>query len=201
MSLPITIPDATRSLGEDCDLSSLYPIAIQKLDSLHWSPLPVILKATLFLAGRTGTEILDIGSGSGKFCLIGSYLKPDATFYGVEQRKYLVDEASRVGDLLDRQNVQFIHKDFTQLDLRKFDSFYFYNSFFENLPESEKIDDSIDYSTELYLYYTRYLHKQLAGLTSGTRIATYCSWDDEIPPGYSLLDTHMDGLLKFWIKA
>ena len=201
MSLSLTILPAEQTLGEDLDLSSLYPSAIQKLDSLHWSPLPVIFKATQFLAGGTGTKMLDIGSGSGKFCLIGSYIKPDVSFYGVEQRKYLVDAANQVRELLERQNVQFFHKDFTQMNLREFDSFYFYNSFFENLPESEKIDDSIDYSTELYMYYSRYLHKQLTGLFIGTRIATYCSWDDEIPVGYSLIEVHMDGLLKFWVKA
>ncbi|HEV2483009.1 MAG TPA: methyltransferase domain-containing protein [Puia sp.] len=201
MSHLTKIPHPGRRSGDDWDLSPLYPVSIQKLDSIHWSPLPVIVKAVQFLAGSAETKILDIGSGSGKFCLAGSYLKPDATFYGVEQRKYLIDEANRVRDRLDRHNVQFIHKDFTQLDLREFDSFYFYNSFFENLPEAEKIDDSIDHSSELYVYYSQYLCKQLEGVAAGTRIATYCSWDDEIPEGYVLVETHMTGLLKFWVKV
>jgi hypothetical protein len=201
MSLPMTILHAKIPPGEDLDLSPLYPASIQELDSVHWSPLTVIFKAIPFLAGSSVTTILDIGSGSGKFCLTGSYLKPDVTFYGVEQRKSLVDQANRVSNLLDRQNVHFIHKNFTQLDLRAFDHFYFYNSFFENLPGSEKIDDSIDYSTELYLYYSRYLHQQLERMAPGTRIATYCSWDDEIPSGYSLVERHLSGLLKFWVKA
>jgi hypothetical protein len=183
------------------DLMPLYPVSIQQLDSIHWSPLPVIYEATRFLAGEKGTTILDIGSGSGKFCLTGSHLRPHAFFYGVEQRKSLVDQANQVKMLLDLRNVQFIHKDFTQLNLKAFDSFYFYNSFFENLPGTQKIDDSLEYSTELYLYYSQYLSKQLEGMNAGTRVATYCSWDDEIPSGYALAETHMEGLLKFWIKV
>lgn len=202
MSLPLTILHAKRSSGneDELDLMPLYPVSTQQLDSVHWSPLSVIYKATQFLAGREGCGILDIGSGSGKFCLTGSYLQPDAVFYGVEQRKSLVDQANQVKELLDRPNVHFLHNDFTQLDLQAFDSFYFYNSFFENLPGSSKIDDSIEYSTELYLYYSQYMSKQLEGMKPGTKIATYCSWNDEIPPDYLLMETHMEGLLKFWIK-
>lgn len=180
---------------------SLYPRFIQQLDRVHWSPLPVIYEAVRFLADTDETAILDIGSGAGKFCLTGSYLRPEATFYGVEQRAGLVDQANQVRDLLERPNVQFIHKDFTQLDLRAFDHFYFYNSFFENMPGSDRIDNSMEYSTELYHYYSQYLSKQLEAMDTGTKVVTYCSWDDEIPPGYFIMETQMEGLLKFWLKV
>ncbi|MBN9383562.1 MAG: class I SAM-dependent methyltransferase [Chitinophagaceae bacterium] len=200
MSLPVTILHSKQPSQDELDLSPLYPISIQELDKLHWSPLPVICRAVRFLAESDGANVLDIGSGSGKFCLTASYLRPDAIFYGVEQRGNLVDQANLVKDLLDRPNVKFLHKNFTQLDLRAFNSFYFYNSFFENLPGSGRIDDSIAYSTELYRYYSYYLNKQLEGMPPGTKVATYCSWNDEIPPGYQFMESHMDGLLKFWIK-
>jgi SAM-dependent methyltransferase len=195
-----TLPTKTPS-GEGLDLSPLYPDAIRQLDNLHWSPLRVIQLATQFLAAEKDTRILDIGSGSGKFCLTGSSLRPNALFYGVEQRKNLVDQANAIRDLLDRPRVRFIHNNFTQLDFKTFDSFYFYNSFFENLPGTEKIDDSIDYSTDLYHYYSKYLSMQLDRMPRGTRVATYCSWDDEIPLGYRLKESHIEGLLKLWIKV
>jgi hypothetical protein len=59
----------------------------------------------------------------------------------------------------------------------------------------------MEYSVELYLYYSQYMSKQLEAMDPGTKIATYCSWDDEIPPGYLIMETHMDGLLKFWVKV
>jgi methyltransferase family protein len=179
----------------------LYPISIQKLDRLHWSPLAVVYKAAKFLADHKPKKILDIGSGSGKFCLAGAYYNPDAFFTGVEQRHYLVVEAKAAKDKIGRVNANFLHKNFTQIDLQEFESFYFYNPFFENLPSAHKIDQSIVYSEELYNYYSNYLSRQLEWMPSGTRVATYHSWNDEIPPGYQLLEVHFDNLLKFWIKV
>ena len=178
----------------------LYPLSIQQLDKLHWSPLNVIYKAVQFLANREDAKILDIGSGAGKFCLAGAYYKPSAAFYGVEQRQYLIGHAESANAKLGRMKVKFLHKNFTQLNLKEFNGFYFYNSFFESIPGTDKIDDSIAYSPELYHYYSRYLYRELDEMPAGTRVASYCSWDDEIPPGYQLVETDMDQLLKFWEK-
>jgi SAM-dependent methyltransferase len=178
----------------------LYSLPIQQLDKIHWSPLAVIYKATQFLAVKKEARILDIGSGAGKFCLAGAYYKPSAYFYGVEQRLYLITHAESAREKLGRLSVTFMHKNFTQLNLKEFDGFYFYNSFFESIPGTDKIDDSIAYSPELYHYYSRYLRLQLEEMPAGTRVVTYCSWDDEIPPCYRLIETDIDHLLKFWEK-
>ena len=87
------------------------------------------------------------------------------------------------------------------LDLRNYDHFYFYNSFYENLVGTDKIDDSIDYTSGLYNYYNRYLYKQLEQKPTGTRLATYHSLEDEIPPSYLVVGSEFDNLLKFWIKV
>jgi len=201
MSSQLNTPDLQLSSPDDINLSSLYPSFIQQLDTLHWSPLPVIVDAVRFLTGDHCSEILDIGSGSGKFCLTGSFLRPDSTFYGVEQRENLVNEANGVKELLDRRNVVFFHKNFTQLDLRRFCGFYFYNPFFENIPGADRIDERIDYSPALYQYYNLYLQKQLDAMPTGTRIATYCSLGYEIPSNYQCADAETDDRLKFWIKT
>ncbi|MBS1564284.1 MAG: methyltransferase domain-containing protein, partial [Bacteroidetes bacterium] len=152
----------------DENFCRLYPPSIRLLDGMHWSPLEVIQKSAEFLAGKKGTKVLDIGSGAGKFCLAASYYKPKAFFYGVEQRQYLIDHAEAALKQLGKLQVTFINGNFTQLNLQEFDSFYFYNSFFESLPGIQKIDDSIDYSPGLYDYYCRYMSMQLDNLPSGT---------------------------------
>ena len=80
------------------------------------------------------------------------------------------------------------------------DHFYFYNSFYENLSGTEKIDDSIDYSSELFNYYNRYLFRELEKKPAGTRLVTYHSLEDEIPPGYEVVGTAINEYLKMWIK-
>ncbi len=184
----------------DLRFNTLYPPAIQNLAVRHWTPLAVARKAANFLAAEKNVRILDIGSGVGKFCLAAAHYKPMAEYIGVEQRISLITHAHLARETLGMYNVSFVHGNFTQLNFREYDNFYFYNSFYENLAISDKIDNSIAYSGELYNYYTRYLFKQLEQKPSGTRLATFYSLEDEVPADYHIVGSEMDNLLKFWIK-
>jgi SAM-dependent methyltransferase len=154
-----------------------------------------------FLTPKDGVKVLDIGSGVGKFCLAGAYYKPSANFYGVEQRRHLVAHAETARNILQLQNVHFLYQNLTQLDFKQYDHFYFYNSFYENLADTEKIDDTVLCTPNLYNYYTRSLYKKLAEMPAGTRLATYHSIDEAIPKGYRLVEEHIQALLKFWLKV
>ena len=186
--------------SSDDQLNEIYPISIQSKADRHWTPLNVARKTSSFLAAENNVRILDIGSGVGKFCLAAAFYKPKAFYYGVEQRKTLINYADTAREKLGLGNVSFMHGNFTALDFRNYDHFYFFNAFYENLAGTDKIDDSIDYSGELYNYYNRYLYKQLEQKPAGTRLATYHSLEDEVPRGYHIVGSEMDNLLKFWIK-
>jgi SAM-dependent methyltransferase len=185
----------------DTAFDELYPLPIQALSKRHWTSLLAARKAAFFLAPERNARILDIGSGVGKFCLAAAHYKPRAFFWGVEQRKTMVSHSEMAKKALQLDNVSFIYGNFTQLDFRDFDHFYFYNSFYENLDGTDKIDNSIEYSGELFNYYHCYLFQQLEQKPKGTRIATFHGLGDEVPRGYHLIDTEMNGLLKFWIKT
>lgn len=179
---------------------SLFPLSMRELNEVHWAPLTIIRRAVHYLVQNEGSTILDIGSGIGKFCLAGAWFKPEGRFHGVEQRLNLIEQATAANEKLGRLPVTFHHRNFTQMALDQYDGFFFYNAFFENLPGAYQIDDSIDCSRELYDYYSNYMYNGLSDLKPGTRIVTYCSWDDEIPPGYKLEEWYEQGLLKCWIK-
>jgi len=184
----------------DNQLHRLYPVSIQLLASRHWTPLNIARTAVQFLASQPGARILDIGSGAGKFCLAGAYYKPDAVFYGVEQRRHLVDHARTAREMLGLRNVHFLHQNLTQLDFKQYDHFYFYNSFYENLAYTEKIDDNVICSPHLYDHYSRCLYKKLDEMPVGTRLVTFHTIEDKIPGGYFLIEEHADKLLKCWMK-
>lgn len=185
----------------DTHLNKLYPESIQLLAHRHWTPLQITQLVSQFLVTHPGVNVLDIGSGVGKFCLAGAYYKRHASFYGIEQRKDLVTHAENARDVLGLQNVHFIHGNITELDFQQYDHFYFFNSFYENLMEKDLIDDNITYSTYLFNYYHRQLYKKLSTMPIGTRVATFHCLDNKIPPGYQEVDSQVQTLLKFWIKV
>jgi SAM-dependent methyltransferase len=186
--------------ASDLIFNSLYPKPIQEVAEKHWTPINVAKKAAAFLAISTDVKVLDIGSGSGKFCLIAAHEHPLTNFYGVEQRQNLVDLSTELAKELQLENIFFICENICNIDFEKYDHFYFYNSFYENVPGTQKIDSTIKYSEDLYNYYNRYLYRQLKKKPSGTRLVTYHSFGREIPAGYEVVNTDYNEFLKFWVK-
>ncbi len=184
----------------DNDFNHLFPSPVQALALRHWSPLVVARKAAEFLANKDNVRILDVGSGIGKFCLVAAYYNPNVSVYGIEQRKGLVDHAETAKATLNLSNVFFIHGNFTQLDFRNYDHFYFYNSFYENLNGKVKIDNSIEYSTELYNYYNRYLCMQLEQKPAGTRVVTFHCLENEVLQSYTMVGSEYENQLLYYIK-
>jgi hypothetical protein len=184
----------------DAAFDLLYPERIQRLSREHWTPMRIAKRAGEFLASAPGKKILDIGSGVGKFCLIGGHFFPEVSFYGVEQREDLHKVAASAQRLTGANNVNFIHGNFTRVDFAAYDHFYFYNAFFEHLSSDGHIDQQTEYSTILYYYYSQRLFKELDTKPSGTRLVTFHSLEDEVPPRYQLVDATADFLLKMWIK-
>ncbi len=180
----------------------MYPADIIALAGKHWTPLAVACMVADFLAaGKKNARILDIGSGVGKFCLAAAHYKPNAIFTGIEQRAQLVAHAENAAQQLGLKNVCFLHGNFIKLDFKKYDHFYFYNSFYENFDFTTKIDDSVTHSSELYHSYSHQLHKMLQQKPVGTRLATFHSLEDEIPNDYLVVGSEMENILKFWEKV
>jgi SAM-dependent methyltransferase len=187
--------------ASDRVFNSLYPEPIQEVAEKHWTPLAVAEKAAAFLAASPDAKVLDIGSGSGKFCLIAAHNHPLSLFYGIEQRANLVALSSDLAEKLKLKNVFFICDNITNIDFEKYDNFYFYNSFYENITGTQKIDFNVKYSEELYNYYNRYLFRQLAKKPPGTRLVTYHTFGAETPSAYEVVHTDYNEFLKFWIKV
>lgn len=203
--MPLTsasLPGHTgKWFASDYNFNHLYPLYIQALAQRHWTPLRVVKKASNFLSVAPGVKILDIGSGAGKFCIGGAYYNPQSFFYGIEQRSDLVRYATIAMEMTGLPNVSYMLGNLMQLDLTKYDHFYFFNSFYENLPGTYKIDDKFTYSRYLYNQYNGYLRSQLEKMPAGTRLATYHCNETEAPEGYYIVGTESDHLLKFWIKS
>ena len=73
----------------DEQFNTIYPTSIRRLSEKHWTPVSVAKAAAEFLVTNPGTRVLDIGSGAGKFCMVGA-VHTRGFFTGVEQREELV---------------------------------------------------------------------------------------------------------------
>ncbi|MFF5380872.1 methyltransferase domain-containing protein [Pedobacter suwonensis] len=184
---------------KDTSFDSLFPKRIQGLSERHWTPLEIARKSCEYLS-VPNSKVLDIGSGVGKFCITAGFYGPETLFYGVEQRKDLYNIAEGVKNTLDLQNVNFIHKNITELDFGRFDSFYFFNSFYENIKPDLAIDTKIEATAELYSYYTDYVREQLDQRPSGTRLVTYHGSLKQVPTSYKLIDNSYNYALKMWMR-
>jgi cyclopropane fatty-acyl-phospholipid synthase-like methyltransferase len=193
------MPSQDLYYSED-KFDDLFSQQSRLLSSRHWTPLSVARKAAKFLASHPGAKVLDIGSGVGKFCLAAGHMHQNVSWFGVEQRIHLVSEAKAAKRKLGLSNVTFITGNFTQLNIAGFDNFYFFNSFYENLYGHEVIDETVEVSNQLYHYYNNYLYRQFALLPSGTRVASFHSLDDDMPPDYKILGTDCNDLLTYWVK-
>jgi SAM-dependent methyltransferase len=192
--------NTTQWFSSDLQFHKLYADPLLAQASMHWTPLHIAKKAAEFLAAEPGKKILDIGSGAGKFCLAAAYYQPTCFYYGIEQRKNLVDAAHAAQDILRIQNAAFIHANISAFDLEEYDHFYFFNAFYENLDDEYKIDTELTYSKQLYNAYNRHLYKQLDKKPAGTRLATFHSTQHEIPGSYHEVGGTEDEVLKFWAK-
>lgn len=192
-------PANTAYFNDDAAFNALFPAGMRSLAVRHWTPVHIAKLAAGFLAAGGG-HILDIGSGIGKFCLAGAHYAPHASFTGIEQRKHLVAHALHAQKVLGMHNVSFIHGNFTELNMKDYDHFYFFNAFFENIDRNSRIDEKVDCSEVMFEYYLQSLYAGLQQMPVGTRVATYHAFHGEIPASYEMVALHHGGDLAFWIK-
>jgi predicted RNA methylase len=183
----------------DEDFNTIYPIRLQKKAPFHFTPVAVAKRVAQYLVDKPQTRVLDIGSGVGKFCMIGSVCT-EGYFVGVEQRPTLFSVANRLVKKHKLSNLEFINANITSIDFTQYDAFYCFNPFFENLRPKEKIDNSIELNKIFFHTYAIYVREQLEKMPINTKLATYYSFLEEVPDSFQIQDMELDGKLKLWRK-
>jgi SAM-dependent methyltransferase len=195
------VPQITKqhASADDEEFDLIYPQQIRELSSLHWTPVAVAAEAAKLLVTASGSRVLDIGSGAGKFCLVGASLT-DGRFTGVEQRTDLVAAARQAATDLRLSEVEFIHGNALDIVFEMHDAFYLFNPFEENMHYGHKIDSAVRFSPALFKKYTSHVAAQLGVRPIGTRVVTYAGYADDIPACYYCETALFGDDLKLWIK-
>jgi SAM-dependent methyltransferase len=194
-----SIPHSLIVDGTDREFDAIYPRSIRRHAEQHFTSLSVARRSAAFLASEPGSKVLDIGSGAGKFCLVGA-VTTNGHFTGVEQRKELVDLSARLALTYKIKHVNFVHGNVMGIDFNAFDAFYIFNPFYENVHAGSSMDNTVLLSPSLYESYSSYTSAKMAALPVGTRLATYYTSPSIVPQSYEEVDSFEDGKLKFWTK-
>ncbi|MGA9520860.1 MAG: methyltransferase domain-containing protein [Myxococcaceae bacterium] len=178
----------------------VFPDWAQAASRVHWTPVTVSRFTARLLTAHGAKRILDVGSGVGKFCLVGALTSP-GVFLGIEQRPHFIQVARQAAARLGVDRCTFTLGNMTALDWSEFDAYYLYNPFAEHrmaLP----IDNTIQRSVRRYRKYVRFVEEQLAKVPAGILLATYHGFGGTPPAGWTQLRNEAcgSGRIELWRK-
>lgn len=190
---------------EDVSFDAGYSAGVACASKRFWTPVSVAETAARWLVeGRGSGPVLDIGSGAGKFCVVGA-LSTQGVFQGIEQRRWLVRAANAAADragVADRVHFRcgVLEEDF----LLQFSAFYLFNPFGENLYDREYwLDASVELSARRFMRDVTIVERALARTALGARVVTYHGFGGEMPDGFTLVRSAPAGTdhLRLWVRT
>lgn len=205
-ALALSVRDRLRNgdLPSDEEVDGFLRPRSQHLSRQFWTPVGVAAKVARWLGDLGVERVLDIGSGSGKLCVVAAACG-DASFVGLEQRTALADEATALAarfGLSDR--VTFVNGSLGEVPLPEVDAFYLYNPFGENVfgPESH-IDESVELSDRRYFEDVARVEALLREAPVGTALVTYNGFGGTIPGSFCevAVDRKRPSVLRMWQKT
>ena len=177
---------------DDRDVDRLFPKTVQKLARTHWTSAEVARCAAAWLAPDAAARVLDVGSGAGKFCLVGAAATP-GHFTGVELHPSLARVAHDVAKKYRFERVRFLPGDALAIDWASYSGLYLFNPFAEGL-------DGAGTEQTAYLRQIEQTTAKLNQLASGTRLAVFFGFGADVPATFQLLGQERfgSGTLDLW---
>src|SRR5262245_44285521 len=118
MTLPSRYDEARRAMMAalaagrivtDMAFDRIYPERIRRVSSLFWTPVTIARIAARLLTEHGARNVLDIGAGPGKFCIVAALSTTSLTLTGIEHRESLVSAAREIIDAFAIPRVKMLH--------------------------------------------------------------------------------------------
>jgi predicted RNA methylase len=187
----------------DAEFDAVYPDKVRAISYRHWTPVAVARRAAQLLTENGATNVLDVGAGPGKFCIIGA-LTTAAHFTGIEQRLNLVELAESAALRFGAPRARILRANILTFDCSPFDGFYFYNPFQEQIENHPvPIDWNLERSRTLYNMYVAAATASLIRAPAGAAVVTYHGFGGPMPPQYR--PVHREGAggaeIVLWVRV
>lgn len=198
----------------DLELDRHLPPALRSVSSLFWTAAPVIERGVGWLDELGVGDVVDLGSGVGKWCVGAALLaRTPRRYVGLEHRSELVAIANQLAEgmgVADR--VTFHGGEISELlakpgpipGLAASPAFYLFNPFGENVaPDAERLDAAVELSEARYHRDVAVMEDLLAIAPSGTWVLVYNGFGGRMPSGYEPVRTAEDHgvFLRLWQKG
>lgn len=190
------------SLLTDTFFDQLFSPKVRALSGRHWTSCEIAIRAARLLGETESDRVLDIGSGAGKFCVLGALCSP-ARFDGAEIRKPLHQAALKLREEFDlERRVDFFESDAISLDWSSYNAFYLFNPFYEHIASSIRMEPALEFGMNRFEQYVRGVQAKLRGAPIGTKVAIFHGFGGGIPQGYRRILREAAGsdFLDLWIK-
>lgn len=180
------------------------PHDLRLVSGQHWTPLVVALRVAEWLDLVGIRDVVDLGSGAGKFC-VAAAIASRCSFRGIEQRPRFVKAARALAHLFGVENrVQFLQGTLSRDTIPAADAYYLYNPFGENLFGSdEHLGEDVELSPERYQRDIALVEGFFEEAPVGTYVIKYNGFGGRMPPSYEEVhvDREMPNVLRMWRKG
>lgn len=203
---PDSLATALRSRRhvDDYEFDLHLMSAARAASATFWTPIAVARRAAELFERHGVERVLDVGSGAGKFCVVGA-LTSAIHFTGVEQRLHLVQGAEVLaGKFGVAQRARFVHETMARIDFAQFGGLYFYNPFAESgFAREDRLDEEVNHSEEKWRRDVWLAEQVLAEMPLHTCVATYHGFGGYVPDCYELAEIEAAGssYLRLWHKV
>jgi SAM-dependent methyltransferase len=194
----------THERPADSAFDRFLPGDLREVSLQYWTPLRVVKRAAEWLNDVNARQVVDVGSGAGKFCIAAALLST-AKFTGVEQSASLVTTARGLARTFGvNGRVTFVHSAFGAVMPPVADAYYFYNPFGSYWFQSSRDDEAeLACSTTRRLDEVVVAERFIGSVPQGTYVLTYHGFGGRMPDCYELrrVDATLAGGLRLWQKA
>jgi SAM-dependent methyltransferase len=188
----------------DAAFDTFLPKDLRDLAGEHWTPLAVALAAARWLVDAGVRQVVDIGSGPGKFC-VAAALAGSCELIGLEQSARLVSVARSLSRLFGvPTRARFIQGTLAETKLPEADAYYLYNPFMQHLCAPN--DDPGYGPTPDYQRYRRdvtTMQEVFRRAPAGTIVLTYNGFGGLMPANYEAcrVSRELPCVLRMWRKS